>query len=312
MSPEAERKQRLRRRAALTSVSVASVLAAAKLVAALLSGSVAVLSSLADSLADIAASSLTLWTVAVAHLPADEEHRFGHGKAEALSALVQAALVGGSGIYVVYAAIQRVVDPQPITYAGVALGVMGLSVVGSIAIVTVQSWVLRRVKSVAIEADSLHYRGDVLSNLAVVAALLVEQWTSWPWLDPIVGTVIAAYLFGAAFKIARESIDLLMDRELSEEERERIFTIVLDDPDTRGMHDLRTRSIGRSPHIELHLELEGHLDLWQAHEVTDRVELALGRAFPGAAVTIHQEPEGLEDERLDDRVRAASERRRKP
>jgi ferrous-iron efflux pump FieF len=302
--------QRLRRRAALTSVGVASLLAAAKLVAALLSGSVAVLSSLADSLADIAASCLTLWTVQVAHLPADEEHRFGHGKAEALSALVQAALVAGSGIYVVYAAVQRVVEPEPMVHTGIAIGVMLVSALGSVLIVAVQSWTLARVQSVAIEADTLHYRGDVLANLAVVAALVAVHFGRFTWIDPLVGSLIALYLLVAAVRIAHRSVDLLMDRELSVAERARIESVVLADEGARGIHDLRTRSTGNSAHIEFHLELDGHLDLWQSHEITDRIERNVLAAFPGSAVTIHQEPAGLDDERLDAKVRAASERRR--
>jgi ferrous-iron efflux pump FieF len=301
--------QRLRRRAALTSVAVASALAAAKLVAALLSGSVAVLSSLADSLADIAASALTLWTVQVAHLPADEEHRFGHGKAEALSALVQAALVAGSGIFVVYAAVGRAVEPEPIVHTGLAVSVMVVSALGSVLIVAVQTYTLRRVQSVAIEADTLHYRGDVLANLAVVAALLVGHEGGLSWVDPLVGAAIALYLLVSAVRIAHASVDLLMDRELSPAERARVEALVLADPGARGLHDLRTRSIGNSAHIEFHLELDGHLDLWQSHEITDRVEQAVLGAFPGSAVTIHQEPAGLDDERLDHKVRAASERR---
>lgn len=297
--------QSLRKRAVRASLCIAALLAATKLVAAILSGSVAVLSSLADSLADVAASGLALWTVEVAHRPADEEHRFGHGRAEALSSLVQAALVAASGVFVLYSGITRFIDPRPLEHTGVALAVMALSCVGSASIVAIQAWTLRRVQSLAIQADSLHYKGDLLANVVVIVAILVTQEAGLAWFDPVAGAVIAGYLFFASVAIMRRSTDQLMDRELPGEARDRIAAIVHADPDARGFHDLRTRSLGLGAHIELHLELDGHLDLFEAHEITDRVELAIQGAFARSQVTIHTEPHGLDDERLDDLVQPA-------
>lgn len=286
----------------MTSLCIALVLAATKLVAAFLSGSVAVLSSLADSLADVAASGLALWSVEVAHRPADEEHRFGHGRAEALSSLVQAALVAASGVFVLYAGVTRFIDPVPLEHTRIAVAVMVLSCAGSAVIVAVQAWTLRRVESLAIQADSLHYKGDLLANVSVIVAIIVTERENLPWFDPLIGAAIATYLFIVSIAIMRRSIDQLMDRELPETERERVAQIVEADPDTRGFHDLRTRSLGQGAHIELHLELDGDLDLTRAHDITDRVEQALHAAFPRSQVTIHTEPEGLDDERLDDLV----------
>jgi ferrous-iron efflux pump FieF len=302
--PTNARWQALRRRAVLASVAMAGTLAATKLVVALMSGSVAVLASLADSLADVAASSLALWSVVVANRPADEDHRFGHGKAEAISSLVQAALVGGSGVFVVYSAVGRLLEPEPLRHTQLAIGVMVLSTIGSVAIVAIQSWTLRRVDSVAIEADSLHYRGDVLANLSVIVAIVIAGRGELGWVDPLVGALIAGYLFLTAFSIVRNSVDLLMDRELPEPERERIAALVMADPDARGLHDLRTRSLGQGVHVELHLELDGDLDLHRSHAITDRVERSIASAYPGSEVTIHTEPAGLDDERLDDRLMA--------
>ncbi|MEL6715738.1 MAG: cation diffusion facilitator family transporter, partial [Planctomycetota bacterium] len=295
--------RKLRRRAAMTSLGIATLLATAKIVGAFVTGSVGVLSSLADSLADVAASGLTFWTVELAHRPADEDHRYGHGRAEALSSLVQAALVVASAIFVVYVGVGRLFDPEPLREGRWAIAVMALSVAGSLTIVGVQRATLRRVESVAIEADSLHYKGDVLSNLAIIAGLLVASRPGLGWVDPVIGGLIALYLMVSIGSVARRSIDQLMDRELSEDERARVAAVVEADPDVRGFHDLRTRSLGVSAHIDLHLELDGHLDLVTAHEITDRVERALLTAFPGSSVTIHTEPFGLDDDRLDDRVR---------
>jgi len=294
--------QRLRRRAALSSIGIAGLLALTKLLAAIASGSVSVLSSLADSLADVAGSGLTAWTVVLAHRPADEEHRYGHGRAEALSSLVQAALVAASGVFIGYVGFERAIDPQPLRHTGWALAVMGLSIVGSVAVLAIHRSTLRRVRSIAIEADSAHYRGDVLANLAVVAALLVAGRPGLAWVDPAVGVLLAAVLLGTSWRIARRSVDELMDRELPDDERQRVAEVVEADPEARGFHDLRTRRLGLGAHIELHLELDGHLDLVAAHEITDRVEAALKDAFPASEVTIHTEPHGLEDDRLDDAI----------
>ncbi len=301
--------QRLRKRAVRTSLLVAGVLAVIKLGAAVLSGSVAVLSSLADSLSDVAASGLALWTVEVAHRPADEEHRFGHGRAEALSSLVQAALVAASGVFVLYSGISRFVEPHVLTHTKTAICVMALSMAGSAWIVAVQAQTLRRVQSVAIQADSLHYKGDLAANGAVIVAIVIADLEGMEWFDPLVGALIATYLFIAAISIIRRSVDQLMDRELPEAIRGEIGEIIDADPETLGYHDLRTRSLGTGAlrsgaHIELHLELDGQLDLNGAHDITDRVEQALHRAFPRSQITIHTEPFGLEDERLDHIVQA--------
>lgn len=303
--------QRLRSRAVRTSLWIASILALTKLVAAILSGSVAVLSSLADSLSDVAASGLALWTVEVAHRPADEEHRFGHGRAEALTSLVQAALVAASGVFVLYAGILRFLDPRELTHTPIAIAVMVLSMAGSAWIVAVQTRTLRRIQSITIQADSQHYKGDLAANASVIVAVLVADLGGVTWFDPLLGALVASYLFFAAIGIIRRSVDQLMDRELPLEVRERIGSIIDNDPDTRGFHDLRTRSLGSGSHrsgahIELHLELDGHLDLETAHDITDRVEQALHRAFPRSQITIHTEPYGLDDDRLDHLVETRS------
>lgn len=307
-TPDDELWRALRRRAVRYSIAIATVLAITKLVAALLSGSVSLLASLADSLADVAASGLAMWSVSVAHRPADEEHRFGHGKAEALSSLVQAALVGASGVFVLYAGIERLIDPRPLLQTDLAIGVMVLSMLGSILVVAIQTRTLRQVRSAAIEADRLHYKSDILANASVVVAILIADQGGVAWVDPVVGAAIAGYLFWSAFGIVRGSVDLLMDRELPDEERARIEGIVLADPDARGLHDLRTRSLGQAAHVELHLELDGHLDLERAYVITARIERALLAAFPGSEVTIHTDPVGVEEVRLDDRIAGSGAR----
>ena len=296
------RADRLRRMATYASVAVGATLAVAKLAAWLVTGSVTVLSSLLDSLVDVAASVIILVSVHHALRPPDRSHRFGHGKAEPLGALAQAAFIAGSGLFVVFQAIDRLIDPEPLTATAVGIAVMLLSIVATTALVAFQRYVIRVTNSLAIAADSLHYKGDLLINLAVIGTLVAFEATGIVWLDPIVAMAIAAYLLTNAALVGRDAFDLLMDRELSQADRDRIKTVVREDRRVLGLHDLRTRSSGTTYFIELHLELEGTLTLVQAHDVADDVEAALAAAFPGAEIIIHQEPAGLDDVRLDDAI----------
>lgn len=294
--------ERLRRRATLASVAVALTLIAAKLAAYLLTGSVSILSSLVDSCTDLMASLVTLYGVRHAMKPPDRAHRYGHGKAEPLAALAQAAFVTGSAVFLSAEAVRRFASPQPVEAGAVGIAVMVLSIVLTGVLIAYQRHVVARTGSIAIGADRLHYAGDLLMNSAVIAALVLSVWTGIPAVDPLFALGIAAFLLYGAFRIAREALSVLMDRELPEAERQRITAAVLEHRDVRGMHDLRTRSTGTGVFIELHLELDAVLPLARAHDITDAVERDLRARFEPAEVLIHQEPAGLRDERLDERV----------
>ncbi len=296
------RADRLRRRATYASVAVGAVLAVAKLAAWLVTGSVTILSSLLDSFVDVAASAIILVSVHHALRPPDRSHRFGHGKAEPLGALAQAAFIAGSGLFVVFQAVDRLIDPEPLRSTAMGIAVMVMSIAGTAALVGYQRYVVRVTGSLAIAADSLHYKGDLLINLAVIATLAAYAQFGIVWLDPLIALAIAAYLLVNAVSVGRSAFDLLMDRELPEQDRERIEAVVRANERVRGLHDLRTRSSGTTAFIELHLELDGTLTLNEAHDIADAVETSLSEAFPGAAIIIHQEPAGLEDARLDDAI----------
>jgi ferrous-iron efflux pump FieF len=298
--------QRSVRRAAFASVCAALLLIAGKAAAYLASGSVAVLSSLIDSSVDLLASGVTLISVLHAAKPADRHHRFGHGKAEPLAALVQAAFVVGSAVLLTIQAGAKALDPQPITNEGWALGVMGFSIVITALLVSFQRRVVTASGSVAIRADSIHYVSDLATNAAVILTLVLVKLTGSAWWDVGLGFAVGAWLVWSATRIARGSLDLLMDRELPEALRAEIKQIVLAHPDARGLHDLRTRSSGTVEFIELHLELEGELSLTRAHEIADVIEQQLRAAFPKAEVLIHQEPAGLDDHRLDHQLGPAA------
>lgn len=292
----------LRRYATYASVSVASILIAAKLAAYLMTESVSILSSLIDSSTDLMASVVTLLGVRQALRPPDAHHRFGHGKAEALAALSQAAFIAGSAVLLSVEAVRRLFHPEPVAEGTVGIAVMILSIALTAGLLSFQRRVQTATGSVAIGADRLHYAGDLLMNGAVILAILLTGWTGIVAFDPLFGLGIAAFLLYGAKGVAADALNILMDRELPEAERVRIATLVMEEPGARGLHDLRTRSVGTGSFIELHLELDGDLTLTAAHEVADRVESRLRAAFANAEVLVHQEPAGLVDDRLDQRI----------
>jgi ferrous-iron efflux pump FieF len=287
--------QRLTRLATYASVGVASILIAAKLVAWSMTGSVAILSTLVDSMLDGLASVVTLIAVRHAQIPADREHRFGHGKAEALAAMAQAAFVAGSAIIVVFHAATRLFQPAPIAATDIGIAVMVGSIALTLGLVIFQHYVVQRTNSMAISADSLHYRGDLLINLAVIVSLIAASFWDAAYLDPLTGAAIAFYLLYGAWRILRSALDMLMDRELPDSDRARIRALAMEHEAVSDLHDLRTRRSGADVFIQMHLELDGDMSLLQAHVIADQVEAKIRDAYAGAEVLIHQDPAGLEE-----------------
>jgi ferrous-iron efflux pump FieF len=282
------------RRAARVAVGVAALLILLKAAAFLITGSIAMMASLADSGLDLIGSTINLVAVGHALTPADREHRFGHGKAEPLAGLAQGAFIAGSALFLVIESVQRLIAPQPIQHGGVGLIVMAISIVAVTALVVLQRMTVARTGSPAISADSVHYFGDLVTNLGVVVGIVLSTEFGWLLADPIVGIIIAGILSYSALHVFRQSYDQLMDRELPEDERARIKSIVMGHEDVRSLHDLRTRAAGISTFIQMHIELDPALSLSRAHEVSDAVEADLCAAYPNAEVIIHQDPAGLE------------------
>jgi len=292
-----ERANRLKNRAALASVSVAALLIAAKAAAWLATGSVSMLSTLVDSMLDLAASLLNLLAIRQAAVPPDREHRFGHGKAEPLAGLGQAAFIGGSGVFLLFEAGRRLMTPVPIENGSVGLIVMLFSIALTLGLVTYQKWVIRRTGSIAIGADSLHYTSDLLVNLGVIAALILGSQFGWTRADPLIALGVSLFILISAWQVISGSLNLLMDRELPETDRQRIAAIVSEHDGVRSMHDLRTRSSGTQTFIQLHLELDPELSLAEAHRISDEVMARIEEAFPDAEVLIHEDPFGLSEQR---------------
>jgi ferrous-iron efflux pump FieF len=287
--------QQAMRIASYASVTVAFILIVAKTSAWLATDSIAVLSSLIDSFLDALASIVTLIAIHHSLQPADREHRFGHGKVEALAALAQSAFIVGSAVLLLFEAGARSLDPQEITRGDIAIYVMLFSIALTFTLVLIQRWAIRKSGSVAINADSLHYTGDLLMNAAVIVAILLVTKLGWTMADPVFGAGIAAYIIWSAYRIVRKSLDMLMDRELSDDEREKIRAITLTHKAVESVHDLRTRQSGLTYFIQLHLEMDGDMKLHDAHEIADEVELSLMEAYPGSEIIIHQDPAGVEE-----------------
>jgi len=280
---------RLLRLATYASVGTALLLIAGKLVAALLTGSVSVLASLIHSMMDVAASIINLLAVHYSLQPPDREHRFGHGKAEPLAGLVQAAFIAGSALFLILHAVDRLLHPQPLNDALIGVGVLLFSILATALLLLFQHHVIRRTQSTAIRADALHYATDLLTNGATIVALGLAM-LGWPMVDPLFAIGIAVYILYSAGHIGYESIQLLMDRELPPEVHARIREIVRSHDLVRGVHDVRTRRSGQTYFIQLHLMLDDQMPLVEAHRVADEVEAALMSVYPNADILIHQDP----------------------
>jgi ferrous-iron efflux pump FieF len=288
---------RLRRWATYASLAVAVLLTAAKFAAWLDTGSVALLSSLIDSLLDVAASLVTLIAVRRALSPADREHRFGHGKAEPLAVLGQSAFITGSALLLLAEAVRRMIHPAPIENPPAGIAVMVFSIVVTIGLVAYQRHVVRRTGSIAITADELHYRGDLILNASVIAALVLSGIFGLRILDPLFGAVIGIWIIYSAVRLARLALVQLMDQELPDEEREQIRAIAQSHPEVAAAHDLRTRVAGPTAFIQIHIEMDGDMSLVRAHEISDEVEARLRANYPNAEIIIHQDPAGVEEAR---------------
>ncbi|KGM06326.1 Cobalt-zinc-cadmium resistance protein [Methylophaga thiooxydans] len=288
--PQQIDKARLMRMATYASVATAVTLIIAKLVAWFISDSVSILATLVDSSLDVLASVVNLIAVNHALQPADREHRFGHGKAEPLAGLGQSMFIAGSAGILLLQGISRLIHPQQISNGiELGIGVMIFSMLATLGLISFQRYVIRHTDSTAIKADALHYKTDLLVNGSVIIALVLAAY-GWAIFDPIFAIAIALFILYSAWSIVREAIDLLMDHELPDEDRQKIRATVLNNPHAKGLHDLRTRRSGTTVFIQLHLELDETLLLREAHAIADELENAVKALFDDAEVIIHEDP----------------------
>lgn len=286
----------LARSAALASIAVAVVLVALKTWASWRTGSTAMLGSLADSALDLIASLATLTGVWIASMPADEDHRFGHGKAEALAAIFQVMLIALSAFGIAVRAIMQLAGDAQTAAAEEGIAVSVVAIVLTFALLGWQRYVMSRTRSLAIQTDHLHYKSDLLLNLAVIAALALDQFGGLGIADPLFGLAIAAWLAFGAWRGASEAVDDLMDREWPEEKRLAFVEAAAKHPELSNLHDLRTRTAGNRDFVQFHVDMPPIMTVEEAHDIIERVEADLCRQFPGMELLIHIDPEGHIDE----------------
>lgn len=278
------------RSAALFAVAVASILICAKFIAWEMTNSLTLQASLIDSLLDGVASLLNFFIIKHALKPADKDHRFGHGKAEALGAMAQSAFIAGSALWLLIEVADRLIKPVQIGDAMAGNIVMGLATVLTFVLIAYQRHVIKKTRSLAINADSLHYQTDFLVNLVVIFSLNISPYLNWPRLDALLGGMISLYILYSAWVIAKGALDILMDKELPEKQREKIVSIVCSFPDVLGIHSLKTRSSGQKEFIQMHVDLPQDISLTAAHDISDMIEDKINQEFPHAEVLIHHDP----------------------
>lgn len=286
----------LARSAAAASITVAVILVSLKTWATLKTGSTAMLGSLADSALDLIASLATLVGVWIASQPADENHRFGHGKAEALAAIFQVMLIALSASGIAFRAVGKLIEGGRVEAAPEGIAVSVFAIIATLLLLAWQRYVIARTRSVAIGADHVHYQSDLLLNLAVIAALALDQYAGFTKADPLFGLAIAGWLLWGAWNAAGEAIDHLMDKEWPEERREAFLAVLAKHPDIRGVHDLRTRTSGADDFVQFHMAVDPHLTITAVHDLMDDVEARIALDFPGVEVLIHPDPLGLVNE----------------
>jgi cation diffusion facilitator family transporter len=282
---------------------VAALLVIAKLAGWVLTGSMALLASAIDALVDTGASIVTLMGVRYAQQPPDRDHRFGHGKGEAIAAFTQSTFLAGAAIVLAFQSVQRLVSPLPLDALQLGVWLIAGSLLIACGLVAMQSWAVRKTGSTAIAADRTHYLADIALNLAVLLALGVTQWTGWTRADPAFALVISGYMLWSAHAIAGDALGQLLDQELSREDRRRIKDAVRACAGVRDIHDLRTRFSGDRTFVEYHLEVDPGLTVDAGHAIGDATETAVQQLLPGTVeATAHIEPHGIDDPRLDDAV----------
>ncbi len=286
---------RLNRSAAFASIGVAVLLVLLKAWAAWSTGSAAMLGSLADTALDLIASLTTLAGVWIAAMPADEHHRFGHGKAEALAAMIQVVLITLSAFGIAVRAIGQFVDGVRPEAAESGIAVSLAAMAATLGLLAWQRHVIRRTGSLAIATDHLHYKSDLLLNLAVIAALALDQYGGIAGADPVFGLLIAIWLAWGAWGASRQVVDNLMDREWPEEKKQRLLAALARHPELRGVHDLRTRTSGHRDFAQFHVWVDGNLPLREAHRIMEEIEAKLKAEFPDVEIIIHPDPEGHVD-----------------
>ncbi len=285
--------------AASASITTACLLTIIKAAASFATGSLAILSSTADSLADILSSVITFIAVTYSNKPLTCDHRYGYGKAEAVSALIQAAFISGSACFILYDAVYRFFHPVVLEHTFAGICVMLISMLLTLTLIILQKYIIRRVQSQAIEADHSHYVIDLAANTSVLLSLLIIHYLQWEWFDILAAIFISCYLLITALKIAEKALAEITDKEVDAKIKADIVREIMQTEGVMGYHDLRSRFSGPRLFVEIHLEFAGDLPLLTTHEIAERAEQKITAIYPNAQIIIHQDPYGIEEKRID-------------
>ncbi|MBI1300825.1 MAG: cation diffusion facilitator family transporter [Alphaproteobacteria bacterium] len=284
------------KQAAVAAIVIVTILIVLKSFAYFQSGAVSILTSLIDSIMDSLVSAMALASIFYAQRPADEDHRWGHGKMEAVSALFQAAIIVGGSAFLIFEAFTRIFDPKPILDHWLGISVMAISIVLSVILVIIQRQALKYTGSLAIEAENLHYGSDVLVNIGTVIVLFISFYGAPLWIDALFAIIVAVFMIVMARGVAMKALNMLMDRELPDEDRLKIIKCIENHDHVQGWHDLRTRKHGECHDISFDIEVDPELSLWDAHQVTKDIERDLVKIFPVCDIMIHVDPKGYTDD----------------
>ncbi len=282
------------RAASYFSVLNALIILSIKLYGWIITDSVSLLASLIDSFLDISASIVNMIAIRYALQPPDDNHRFGHDKIQDLAVFAQSMFFGSSSIFILFTAIKKVTEDTHLENYETGIYIMLVSIVLTTALIGFQSYVIARTKSNIIEADKMHYLVDLFTNCAVIISIYLSSKFGFIYADPIFAVLIAGYIVYGSYSLSMKAIRNLVDEEFSDEERAKIIMIISSNPMIQGIHELKTRYAGNKPFIQCHLELDGDINLYEAHLITDSIMEELNIAFPGSEIIIHQDPAGVE------------------
>lgn len=280
----------LMRKATFASIFTAITLIVLKFMTFVLTGSMAMLSTLLDSIQDSMTSFINFIAVKHATEPADKEHRFGHGKAQALGGAAQGIIIAIASFLLICESISRLFEPKFITDIGLGIAITGIAIVATFFLVRFQKYVIKKTNSLSIKADMLHYEGDILMNVGVIVSMVLSYYLKWTFIDSLFGIAVGLYLLHVVYTILKESVGMLMDTEMPGFVRDEIKKIALSHKDVHEIYDLKTRQSGEDIFIQFCIRLDQELTLKKAHDITDELERQIRKVIPDSAVIIHPEP----------------------
>lgn len=283
---------KIEQKATIIATTTAFLLASIKLVVGFLSGSIAILSSAIDSLLDMGISIFNFVAVKNAWKDPDDQFNYGRGKIEALAAFLEWIIITLAGVFIAYESVSKLIYNKSVNETGIGIIVMIFSVIITGGLVSYLDSVAKKTKNIVIASDSLHYKTDLLSNLAILVGLIIISWTGWHFIDAIIGLGIAIYIAFSAFDIIKKGFLLLLDVSLDEMQVVKILDILDNHPELTDYHNFRTRESGGIKFVEAHLVFHEHISLLDAHRISHYIEEEIKKIDPESkwSIMFHLDP----------------------